>query len=98
MEYQKWPEGDLGEEISKLLEGKEGQAANESLNEGSEEGSFELDYLEDDLGDITVNESYEQSESSSTLTGERPAECSSFKEQANLRKNLLKSWKDMKRS
>jgi hypothetical protein len=56
-EKSKSSEGDLGEEISKLLEGKEGHAANESLNGSSEEGSFDLDYLEDEMGDITVYES-----------------------------------------
>ena len=38
----KSPEGDLGDEIQKLLEGKD-EEANESLNGGSDEGSFELD-------------------------------------------------------
>ena len=42
-------EGNLEEEISKLLESKGGQAANESLS-GDDGDAFELDFDDDDLG------------------------------------------------
>ena len=70
------PEGHLGEELQKLLEGKDG-ATNESLNGDSDDGSFELDYLEDDMGDITVHEPSIQGESS---VGDNPLEEPRFKQ------------------
>jgi hypothetical protein len=72
-------EGNLDEEISKLLEGKEGQAANESLS-GDSEDSFELDFDDDDLGDITVHESNTQHEGTDSLARAHPEERNSFEE------------------
>jgi hypothetical protein len=46
----KFTEENLGEEISKLLESKEGGSNNGSLNGGSEDDSLDIDFEEDDLG------------------------------------------------
>ena len=77
----KSPEEDLSEEITKLLERKDGPEGNESLSGDSEKGSLDLDYLADEMGDITVYQSYKPSESSNTRAGERPVEGNPFEEQ-----------------
>ncbi len=76
----KSPEGDLGDEISKLLEGKGREAGNESLNGDSEDASFDLDFEDDDLGDITVHESNAHTGDPDSLARGRPVEQSSFEE------------------
>ncbi len=77
----KFTEEELGEEMLKLLESKEGEARNDSLNGGSEDESFDLDFSEDELGDITVNQSRTHVEDSSSLAGRRQEEHSYFEGQ-----------------
>ncbi len=77
----KSPEEDLSEEITKLLGRKDGPERKESLSGDSEEGSLDLDYLADEMGDITVYQSNKQSESPNTRAGERPVEGDPFEEQ-----------------
>ncbi len=72
-------EGNLEDEISKLLERKGGQAANESLS-GDDEDEFDLDFSEDDLRDTTVYESNMHREGTESLTGEIPEDHNSFEE------------------
>ncbi len=57
----KSPEEDLGDELTKLLEGKDDESPFASLNGDSEDANVELDFEDDDLGDIAVNESKSQS-------------------------------------
>ena len=80
----KSPEEDLSEEITKLLERKDGPERRESLSGDSEEGSFDLDYFADEMGDITVyqaNVPLQESESSNTPARERPVVGDPFEEQ-----------------
>ena len=76
----KYSEEELGEEMLKLLESKEERAKNDSMNEGSDEDSLDLDFSEDELGDITVNHSKTHVEDSNSPAGRRHEEHSYFEE------------------